>query len=127
MLGLIANNNETKYKREVQHLVSWCHNHNLALNTKKTKEIVKNFHRERCITKLTLSIGSEIIERVESFKFLRVTVTKDLSWGKHISLSVGKAHQCLYHLKKLRSVHIPRPLMVNFYTCAISGILTYGF
>lgn len=52
-------------------------------------------------------------------------MTEDLSWDKYISLAVGKTQQRLYHLKMLRSVHLH--LMVNFYTCAISGVLTYGF
>lgn len=65
--------------------------------------------------------------RVSSFKFLGVTVAEDLSWGSHIALAMRKAQQHLDYLRKLRSTHIPRPLMVNFYNCAISRILTYGF
>lgn len=116
MLGLITNNDEAKYKSEVQHLASWCHSNNLALNTKKTKEIVVDFWKGRRSDQLPLLIGSDVMERVGSFKFLRLTVTEDLTWGKHISLAVVKAQQCLYYLRKLRSV--------NFYTCAISGVLT---
>lgn len=52
---------------------------------------------------------------------------EDLLWGEHVTLAAAKAQQHLYYLRKLRSVHIPRPLMVHFYTCAISGVLTCGF
>ncbi|KAK7895581.1 hypothetical protein WMY93_020906 [Mugilogobius chulae] len=74
-----------------------------------------------------LFIGKDLVERVQSFKILEVTVTEDLSWGDHISKAVGKAQQRLYYLRKLKSAHISRPLMVNFYNCATSSILTYGF
>uniref|UniRef100_A0AAX7V411 Alkylated DNA repair protein AlkB homologue 8 N-terminal domain-containing protein n=1 Tax=Astatotilapia calliptera TaxID=8154 RepID=A0AAX7V411_ASTCA len=50
-----------------------------------------------------------------------------LSWGNHITSVVRKAQQRLYYLRRLRSAHIPRSLMLNFYNCAISSVLTYGF
>ncbi|KAK7921775.1 hypothetical protein WMY93_008677 [Mugilogobius chulae] len=127
VLGLITNNDEANYRREVQHLESWCHNNNLVLNTKKTKEIVVDFRRRGHTDHQPLFIGKDVVERVQSFKFLGVTVTEDLSWGDHISKAVGKAQQRLYYLRKLKSAHISRPLMVNFYNCAISSVLTYGF
>ena len=37
------------------------------------------------------SIGSEVVERVSSFKFLGVTVAEELTWGTHIASTVGKA------------------------------------
>ena len=48
-------------------------------------------------------------------------------WGANTTLAVGKAQKRLYFLRKLRSAQIPKQLMVNFYNCAISSILTYGF
>lgn len=69
----------------------------------------------------------EEVERVSSFKFLGVAVVEDLSWGSHVALAVGKAQLHLYYLRKLSSTHIPRSLMVNFYNCVISTVLTYGF
>ncbi|KAK7929457.1 hypothetical protein WMY93_005852 [Mugilogobius chulae] len=111
VLGLITNNDEANYRREVQHLESWCHNNNLVLNTKKTKEIVVDFRRRGHTDHQPLFIGKDVVERVQSFKFLGVTVTEDLSWGDHISKAVGKAQQRLYYLRKLKSAHISRPLM----------------
>uniref|UniRef100_A0A3P9CV01 Reverse transcriptase domain-containing protein n=1 Tax=Maylandia zebra TaxID=106582 RepID=A0A3P9CV01_9CICH len=127
VLGLISNNDETNYRTEVQQLESWCHDNNLVLNTKKTKKIIVDFRKRGHNNHLPLFIGSEAVERVSSFKFLGVTVTEDLSWGNHITSVVRKAQQRLYYLRRLRSAHIPRSLMLNFYNCAISSVLTYGF
>lgn len=126
VLGLITNS-ETHYSNEVQHLASWCDNNNLVLNTNKSKGIIVDFLRNGPINHRPLFIGSGVVMRVSSFKFLGVTVEEDLSWGSHIALAMRKAQQRLDYLRKLRSTCIPRPLMVNFYNCAISRILTYGF
>ena len=53
-------------------------------------------------------------------------MAEDLSWGTHIASAVSKAQQRLYYLRKLGGYHIPRPLLVNFYNCAISSVLMYG-
>ncbi len=50
-----------------------------------------------------------------------------MSWGTNTASVVGKAQQRLYYLRKLKSAKIPRQLMVNFYNCAISSVLSYGF
>ena len=40
VIGLISNNDETAYREGVQHLTVWSANNNLALNTKKKKELI---------------------------------------------------------------------------------------
>ena len=54
-------------------------------------------------------------------------MAEDLSWSMHTASVVGKAQQCLLYLKKLIGYQISKPLLVNFYNCAISSVLTYGF
>ncbi len=39
VFGLINSNDESAYREEVQHLVAWCADNNLALNSKTTKEL----------------------------------------------------------------------------------------
>ncbi len=73
-----------------------------------------------------LSIGNEVMERVTIY-ISGVTVSEDLSWSTNTASVVGKAQQRLYYLRKMKSAKIPRQLMVNFYNCAISSVLSYGF
>lgn len=87
VLCLITGNNETAYRREVQLLAAWCSSNNLTLNTKKTKEIIVDFRKTGQLNHSPFLIGNEVVERVSSFKFLGVTVTEDLSWGKTNSAS----------------------------------------
>lgn len=114
MLGLITSNDETAYRKEVEHLATWCKEH----NTKKTKEVIVDFRKNGQL------FGSEEVQRVPSFKFLRLTVTEDLSWGINTNSAVGKAQQRLFYLRKLRRAKLPKQLLVNFYHCAIESVLT---
>lgn len=49
---------------EVEQLVAWCNNHNLALNTKKTKEIIEDIHKTGQLSHFSLGMrrwrGSQI-------------------------------------------------------------------
>lgn len=116
IVGLIRDNDGSAYGEEVKHLTDWCFHNNLDLNTAKTKKIRKTVLP-------TLSIKGEEVERVESFKFLGVT--SRLTSSVHTSYQVGKAHQHLYFLRKVRQPYLPRPLLVNFYRATIQSILTY--
>ncbi|KAJ8407061.1 hypothetical protein AAFF_G00287370 [Aldrovandia affinis] len=106
VMGLIKNNDETAYREEIQHLATWCADNNLALNTKKTKELIVDFRKTRL------------------FKFLGVHISEDLSWTFNTSSLVKKAHQRLFFLRRLRKAHLSPQILVNFYRCAIESILT---
>ena len=99
VLGLITGNDETSYRREAERLVEWCGDHNLVLNTSKTKEVIIDFRRARHLSHSPLLIGGEEVERVSNFKFLGVTVADDLSWRTNITSAVGKAQQRLFYLR----------------------------
>ncbi|KAI4893051.1 hypothetical protein NFI96_023580, partial [Prochilodus magdalenae] len=45
LVGLIANGDESAYRKETEQLVSWCSNNHLLLNTEKTVEMVVDFRR----------------------------------------------------------------------------------
>lgn len=43
VLGLITDNNEKAYLKEVEDLTQWCQDSNLLLNVSKTKEMIVDF------------------------------------------------------------------------------------
>ena len=47
MIVLISNNDESAYREEVQHQAKWLADNDLALNTKKTKELIVDFKRTK--------------------------------------------------------------------------------
>ena len=80
VVGRISDNDETEYRNEIENLVNWCSNNNLSLNANKTKEIVIDF-RKHSGEHTPVYINGCIVEMVESFKFLGVQITNNLSWS----------------------------------------------
>ena len=79
MTGLISDNNEDNYRREIDGIVSWCDNNNLFLNVSKTKELVIDFRRNKSNIE-PVFINSSEVEQISVFKFLGCYLTNDLSW-----------------------------------------------
>ena len=99
VVGRISNNDETEYRNEIENLVNWCSNNNLSLNVNKMKEIVIGF-RKRKGEHAPVYINGDEVERIESFRFLDVQITNNLSWSPHVDTIVKKAHQHLYFLRR---------------------------
>ncbi len=103
VIGLITDNDETAYRAEVSTLTNWCQENHLSLNIDKTKELVVDFRRQsREHTPIT--IDKTPVERVNSFKFLGVHITEDLTWSTHTDAVLKKSHQCLFFLRRLRNL-----------------------
>uniref|UniRef100_A0A6I8QMV9 Reverse transcriptase domain-containing protein n=1 Tax=Xenopus tropicalis TaxID=8364 RepID=A0A6I8QMV9_XENTR len=124
VVGLISDNDETAYLEEVGNLVNWCQRNNLLLNVSKTKELIVDFSTKQVRNYQTPIINKSPVERVDSFRYLGVHITQDLSWSCHINTVVRKARQRLYHLRRLRGFRLPSRVLRNFYSCTIESILT---
>ncbi|KAI3374832.1 hypothetical protein L3Q82_021368, partial [Scortum barcoo] len=84
VIGLITGDDETAYREEVRALTSWCQDNNLQLNVSKTKELIVDFRRrQREEHALPISINGTTVERVNSFRFLGVHISEDLTWTHH--------------------------------------------
>eukprot|EP00061_Rhincodon_typus_P010117 g34159.t1 len=61
----------------------------------KTKELIVDFRKKRGEHAPIYINGTEL-ERMNSTKFIRVTITNDLSWTSHVNATVKKAQQHLF-------------------------------
>ncbi len=123
VIGLITDNDETAYREEVSTLTKWCQENHLSLNIDKTKELVVDYRRQsRVHTPIT--IDKTPVERVNSFKFLGVHITEDLTWSAHTDAVLKKAHQRLFFLRRLRKFGTSPRILRSFYTCTVESILT---
>ncbi|KAK6305728.1 hypothetical protein J4Q44_G00245080 [Coregonus suidteri] len=68
-------------------------------------------------------IDGAVVEQVESFKFLGVHITNELSWSKHTKTVVKRARQSLFPLRRLKRFGMG-PQILKFYSCTIESILT---
>ncbi|KAK3507985.1 hypothetical protein QTP70_009352 [Hemibagrus guttatus] len=124
VVGLISDNNETAYLEEIRNLENWCQRNNLLLNVSKTKELIVDFSTKQERNYQTPMINESPVERVDSFRYLGVHITQDLSWSCHINTVVKNARQRLYNLRHLRDLRLPSKVLRNFYSCTIESILT---
>jgi hypothetical protein len=123
VVGLITDNDESAYREEVHTLTNWCHNNNLSLNISKTKELVVDFRR-RTSEHPPITIDGTSVKQVSSFKFLGITITKNLTWTTHTQSVVRKAHQCLFFLRRLKKFGLSSKILRQFYSCTVQSILT---
>ncbi len=123
VIGLITDNDETAYREEVSTLTKWCQENHLSLNIDKTKELVVDFRRQSR-EHTPISIDKTPVERVNSFKFLCVHITEDLTWSAHTDAVLKKAHHRLFFLRRLRKFGTSPSILRSFYTCTVESILT---
>jgi hypothetical protein len=64
------------------------------------------------------------VEWVESFKFLCVHITKDLSWSKHTNTVVKRVRQHLFPLRRLKRLGMGPQILKKFYSYTIESIFT---
>ncbi len=121
VIGLITDNDETAYREEVSTLTKWCQENHLSLNIDKTKELVVDFRRQSRVH-TPISIDKTPVERVNSFKFLGVHITEDLTWSAHTDAVLKKAHQRLFFLRRLRKFGMSPSNLRSFYTCTVESI-----
>ncbi|KAK1804001.1 hypothetical protein P4O66_003762 [Electrophorus voltai] len=123
-MGLISDNEDRAYLEEIKHLENWCQENNLILNISKTKELIVDCSKKQERHYQPVRISGTTLERVDSFRYLGVHISQDLSWFHHTNSLAKKARQCLYHLRCLRDFRLPSKVLRNFYTCTIESILT---
>lgn len=68
---------------------------------------------------IPITIDRTPVERVNSFKFLCVHITQDLTWSAHTHAMLKKVHQCLFFLRLLRKFGMNPSLFRSFYICTV--------
>ena len=81
-------------------------------------------YRKRRTENAPILIDGVVVEKVESFKFLRVHATNKLSWSKHIKTVVKRARQCLFLLRRLKRFGMDPQILKKLYSYTIESILT---
>ncbi|KAI3354474.1 hypothetical protein L3Q82_018982 [Scortum barcoo] len=63
-------------------------------------------------------------ERVNSFRFLGVHISEDLTWTHHTDFITKSARQRLFFLRRLWRLNMDSRILCSFYRCTIERILT---
>ncbi|XP_034073841.1 uncharacterized protein LOC117547324 [Gymnodraco acuticeps] len=123
LIGLISGGEESAYRWEMDHLVTWCGENHLELNALKAVEMVVDF-RKNAAPPAPITLCGSPVTAVESFHFLGTIIAQDLKWEQNICSLIKKAQQRMFFLRQLKKFNLPKMMMVNFYTSIMESILT---
>ena len=110
--GLITNSDDS-YKEYVNTFTTWCDDHYLLLNVKKTKEMLIDFRIKKSPIQ-PLTIKNETVDIVDTYKYLGVTIDNIFDWHAHTSTVYKKINQRLFFLRKLRQFNIDNRILSLF-------------
>ena len=123
IIGLVTAEDESHYRAEVERVVKWCDSHNLLLNKAKTKEMVINFTKVR---PPDLCIDNNVIERVNSFRYLGVVFDETMTFKCHTDHVIKKANARLYMMRRYASFGATKDQLHFLFTTMILSIITYN-
>ena len=125
LTGLISNDEDSHYRQEIGDFVRWCESNYLVLNAGKTKEMIIDFRRKEYHPK-PVEIRGDAIKRVETYKYLGVTIDSRLSWKQSADEKLKKVNTRLFCLHKLNSFAVDQQILQLFHSSALSSVLAFG-
>ena len=106
----------------------WTNQNDMRLNSEKCKEMIIDFSRNYSLTSgiRSVTIGEQVLERVEHAKMLGVTISNNITWSKHVDNIVSKAGKRVYMLYQLKRAGISQLDLVKIYVSVIRPVLEYA-
>ena len=109
---------------ELKKVVIWLNANKLSLNVRKTHYMIFHGKNRKIETNHSIQINSELIERVDSTKFIGVIMDTKLNWQLHIQHIRNKIAKGLGVICKARKV-LNRETLIVLYNSIIYPYLTY--
>ena len=118
-------------KTKFKHLIKWCNSNKLTINAEKTNFILFHTINKPIPRNLDeISVESMTIKRVNSFKYLGLTLDETLHWNDHVDelcKSLVKYFGIFNHIKNKITPKVARQLYYAFIFSRIKyGIEIYG-
>ena len=73
----------------------------------------------------TLSINGEVVERVDTYSYLGITISNKLDWSLNTKHIQKKCCQWNYFVRKLRKCNVCRTINHLFYKSTVQSVLFY--
>ena len=81
-------------QEDVDSLANWITVHHLTLNVRKCKSLLIS-RKHSHLSGESVTVFGQVLEKVESYKYLGVLINSTLTWSDHISRVCSKARQQL--------------------------------
>ena len=82
-------------QKDLNTLNAWSNSSRLLFNPLKCKYMVITRKKANSLVPPIITLGSSVIERTYSYKYLGVTISSDLSWSEHIHIICTKARKTI--------------------------------
>ena len=105
--------------------VQWSSDNRTRINTKKTKEMVIDFKRDKEDVP-PLILNDNPIERVHTFCLLGLHIADNLSWEHNTNKLTAKSAPRLYYLKQLSRSGMSSDDLLVFYKAIVRPVLEYA-
>ena len=128
LLEVCHEGDHTQIHESVDMVEIWTNQNDMRLNSGKYKEMIIGFSRNYSLTFGTQSvtIGEQVLKRVEHAKMLGVTISNNLTWSKHVDSLVSKVGKRVYMLYQLKRVGFSQNDLVYIYVAVIRPVLEYA-
>ena len=124
LVGMLSDD-ETDYRSDIDHFVSWLLANCLEINVVQTKELVIDF-RSGVHHPTPININGQHIETVHPYTYLDTTIDDKLRWDDNTMNLYKKGQQILYFLRKLNALHIERNILFVFHDSFVKSVMTFG-
>ena len=101
---------------DVNTIFTWVDRNNLTYNESKCKYMIISRIKSNSVAAPCLTLHSQQIEKVPSYKYLGVTITDNLSWSTHINQITSKARKIIGLIYRQFYTWTSQPALLQLYT-----------
>ena len=109
---------------ELEEIAKWFTLNKLSVNPAKTRAMLFHSPKKR-IECPVLFLGNSVIEYVENFDFLGITVDKNLTWKPHVQKVSKKLSKTVGILSRLKN-ELPQDILLIIYNSLFLSHINYG-
>ena len=116
-----------KINNELVKVIDWLRANKLSLNAKKTKLMQFRYSQmnPNSLPKLTLEMNGVLIEKVETFNFLGITLSETMSWNHHVEKIRVKISKITGVMGRIK-YQVSTKILLTIYNSLILSHLHYG-
>jgi hypothetical protein len=104
----------------------WAKQHDLEVNTSKTKVMTVSFSKTRAAVSDLFGINGIQVEEVKSLRLLGLQVTDNLTWNKEVDKRTASGYRNMHILRQLKHAGVAPKHLWNVYNAITRTLLTYA-
>ena len=115
---------ENNINTEISKITTWLKSNMLNLNVEKSNFMIFFKHPKK-LPNLNITVNNKIIEQVDHFNYLGITLDLNITWTPHLDKVSIKISCVTGLLRKLQHI-FPKHILITIYNSLIHSYLIYG-